>query len=301
MSSILYYSNEKIFVVMIKTVLVVLAVQVLLSQYVYADQKYIMKSGDEYYGNPIEETDKTVKIKEIMSGNIIEIPKDSISSRQQLFLEITTQDGYRIQGIVLERNEDVFKIRGKNNVVSVVKRSNIIDMERVDKESIEELNDRAYLGKWGDNFAMGGFGLGTPGGLNMLLAYHSDWLTFSVQGGSNGEFSGVQWGLLLNVYETDDNSFSIGLGVATGFWWERNKELDIKEYKYGGEMVPVEISDVVITDKYYYRGILISMRYGGFFIEYGSSSSSFEENIPREGSAGTLINIGYVLRFDLLE
>ncbi len=285
----------------LQNLLFILCFQFLLASSVLADQKYVMKSGEEYYGEKIDETSEILVIKESLSGTILKIPKEIILSSHESFVEITTRDGYRTQGMLIESTEDFLKIKNKKGIIFEIRKSNILEFNHLDENNLDNLDDRTFIGELGDEFAMAGFSLGTPGMVNLVLGYHFDWFTTKAHGGTNGVFSGVQFGLLFNIYETDDNSFSIGLGVATGFWWESEKELVVDEYNYGssGEAVQLLKEDMRVTDKYYYMGSSIYVRYAGFYIEFGSSDSMIEDIKPRDKQYEALINVGYTINFDL--
>ncbi len=285
----------------LQSLFVILFFQILFTFSTLADQKYVMKSGEEYYGEKIEETDEILKISESCSGTILQLPKVNILSTHDSFVEITTKDGYRTQGMLIGRTEELLKLKYKDEIVFEIRRSNISKIKQLDEDSFDDLDDRAFIGELGDEFAMAGFSLGTPGRVNLVLGYHLDWFTVKAHGGSNGVFSGIQFDLLFNIYETDDNSFSIGFGMATGFWWERKKELFVDEDSFGnmGDVPQIVKEDMRVSDKYYYIGSSIYVRYEGFYIEFGSSESMIEDIIPRKNQNEVLFNVGYTVSFDL--
>lgn len=292
---------QRLFMKNLKSLFLILCFQFIFASSLLADQKYIMKSGEEYYGEKIDETSETLVIKESISGTILKIPKENVYSSYVSFVEITTKDGYRTQGTLIESTDDLLILKNKEGILFEIKRSNVSEIDQLDEHSFEDLDDRAFIGEYGDEFAMAGFSIGTPGMVNLVLGYHFDWFTIKAHGGSNGVFSGIQFGLLFNIYETDDNSFSIGLGVATGFWWESEKEMYVDVYKYGNndEVLKIVRENMQVTDKYYYMGSSIYVRYSGFYLEFGSSDSIMEDIIPRDKQYESLINVGYTVNFDL--
>lgn len=153
--------------------------------------------------------------------------------------------------------------------------------------------------KYKDNYAYIGAGLGTPSITNFIAGYHLKYFTFQIHGSIAGPYTGAQTTFYLNVLKGFSNSFSLKLGVCSGYWL-RAKEGVFEDFYYVyDEFQQAYIKhsnkrDVIIKEGYYYYGASLNISIHDFFLEIGFSDG------PSVGENDYIIGqIGFNYRFDL--
>jgi hypothetical protein len=121
---------------MLKTLILFFAVQMLFALSVHADEKYVMKSGDVYFGEKLSETETTIKLKEFDSGLTVEINKSLIEKTLPLLCSIETTNGYEIIGSIVDRTNGTYKITASDGVVLEIEQSQIAKVTYFEEDEV---------------------------------------------------------------------------------------------------------------------------------------------------------------------
>ncbi len=232
-----------------------------------SEEKYIMKSGDIYYGEVISEDVNAFTIREYDSDFMIQLQKKQIEKIEPLYFNIITKNAFEIKGYIVEKHPEFLKVKTSDGVIFEVARAQIQQMtfiddpidtwpanepkisklssNQIDNQNTEDIKAKPqkYRGvpqvhlheeeekSLGDNFAFIGAGLGTPAVINLIGGYHLDFCTLRVHGSFGGYYSGAQSTVFFNLIELFSNKLSIKVGVNSGFWIEARKD-EYPEYHY---------------------------------------------------------------------
>lgn len=299
-----------------KSLLLIFMVHLFAVASVLADSKYLMKSGDLYYGEKISESDRYIQIKDFNTGMLIEIDKSQIDKETPAIYSIITNSNIEILGTIAERSADYYSVKTNDGVLIQVEKSKIATISYVEDEAANFWTDTNsaikpkinndnqanqaktnqtkntqpntlpdYYQNVNHNYAFWGLGVGTPGLFNALFGYHFENLTIKLHGGLGGDIYGVQSSFLLHLYETKDYSFGISLGLNFGLWSEVNESYDLWNREY-----------MDLRDDYFYSGGSFQIQYVGILLEIGMGVPTFAD-VANESML--LLNLGYSYSFEL--
>ncbi len=127
-----------------------------------------------------------------------------------------------------------------------------------------------------DDIPFLGFGLGHPGILNMVGGSHFDAVTVKMLAGYGVDYYGFQGGVTFNIFDSDDNNFTLGIGVCAGYWHDKD-----------------------FAGSYTYYGPSLNLLWSGFVLELaiGNGLETVKHSAPDDEFL--ILNLGYVYRFDL--
>ncbi len=296
-----------------------------------AEDKYIMKSGNVYYGKLIKEFDNHYKIKEYESDLIIRLNKEQVDTIQPLLMVLKTDTDHEIKGYLINSNDEYYFLEASEGAQLDVEKSSIISIGYIDKEAsskpiskikngedtnsdksaqnfYEEQEHKANQNlknditetklELGDNFAYVGAGLGTPAVFNIIGAYHLDFFTLQIHGGFGGQYSGAQSTFYFNLLEGFSNKLSLKVGVCSGYRHEAQKtyrrDYYLKYDSYSKSYITDYYeSEYIQKEVYYYYGLSANLNIYGFFLEAGVSSGIYNGS-----EVQFLGQFGFNYRFD---
>ncbi len=299
-----------------------------------SEEKYIMKSGDIYYGEVISEDANAFKIREYDSDFVIQLQKKQIEKIEPLYFNIITKNAFEIKGYIVEKQPEFMKVKTSDGVIFEVARAQIQQMtfiedptdtwptneptisklstNQIENQNTEDLKTKPQYRDeakvllpekekevLGDNFAFIGAGLGTPAVINLIGGYHLDFCTLRVHGSFGGYYSGAQSTVFFNLIELFSNKLSIKVGVNSGFWIEARTD-EYQEYYYLTDRndkvrdVNTRYKEYIKKTGYYYYGGCVNLSIWGFFMEVGFSEGT--------GIGSTVLfqgQVGFTYSFDL--
>lgn len=289
-----------------------------------------MKSGQVYFGEKIDESGNSIKIKEWNSDFIVEIDKESIDTITPAVVIVTSKNNFEILGTIQSKTADNLKIKTSEGVSLDIAKKDIQSVEYlnhsyktktpirnikgVEEKELQNKNhtpqkhileiknatekqNQSSLSSYSSNsyekyFPFLGIGFGSPGVINLVAGYHFDRVLFKVHGGADNLYGGIQSSLLLNIYETNDCDFSLSIGTCFGFW-SRKKErrYTIPEGNINREYL------AYYYDDFWYSGGLFQIQLHGITFEAGVATPILSEN-PDINQTLALLNLGYVYYFN---
>ncbi len=285
-----------------------------------ADEKIIMKSGEVYIGEMIDESDTYIQLRQMNSDITIKIEKSKISKIEPALCRLITNQNYEIYGNIIERQRMVYKVKTSDGVVIDVDRSGVLSIDYVNEEDFNnwtnpvspirkievqdetESNNSTDINKnivqkdayskyyeqtYNQNFPYVGITLGTPGMINAALGYHLDNIMFELKGGASDDYAGVQGSMLLNIYETDDCVFGMGIGLNFGMISHKRPSYEYHWYD----------NNDYVYDDYFFTGATFQIRWHGVTFDIGVATSIMNDNVYVDESF-PLGNLGYMYYFN---
>lgn len=211
----------------------------------YSDSLIETLDDEIYYGKIIEEDEEKIKI--INNEDIaIEIPKSNINYITPLLYEVTTISGNTYIGSIVSENKDGMIMQTKAGIQVEIPRDKM-EVKMIAQEHIEIINPHVYNANYAPlykptyispDFGMLGLNVGTPGFLNIYLAYQTEVLGLALNGGPTG----IEFNLGVRLSTTKYSIFNANAVLAYS---------------------------TLLEDHYEYSGLKFTYTYKAIFTEFG--------------------------------
>ncbi len=248
-----------------------------INQYVFSQTKIITNSDNQLIGIVTEETDMKLKLK-TLAGELVELTKASIKSREILISEIKTKSGLMMKGNLTDLRESELEFLSTDSFKVTILYGNIGTFTNPDLEvtrfmnnmiavhsqraaQSEELENSVLVNKKA-RYTKYGVALGHPGLINLVYGYNNRSICIQASGGAGPNAYGFQFGPGVNLYSSQhiEHNILLVFGIM------------------GGKISSSE-----------YFGVLWDFNASGFHFQAGVGYNA-------SSRAGLLLQIGYAYR-----